>query len=168
MNSNLRTKLIARLMKNAKGFTLIELLVVIVIVGVLSAVAVPTFLQQVRRSRVAEAQAGLDVVGTQSEIYLFDEGDYPNDWALISSAGGNAGKYMDAPWAQTAPHYGTPVFSNFTNGVGAANKSVRWTTTGGAAGTSVVEGSYSGLECSVSLGNLAPDAANDVSEGCNL
>ncbi|HIK21998.1 MAG TPA: prepilin-type N-terminal cleavage/methylation domain-containing protein, partial [Synechococcus sp. M44_DOE_062] len=70
--SLLRAKLAQQILSQAKGFTLIELLVVIVIVGVLSAVAIPQFLNQVRRSRTAEAQAALTEVGRASEVYRLD------------------------------------------------------------------------------------------------
>ena len=47
----------------AKGFTLVELMIVIVIVGILSAVALPNFLSQTDKARLTEAK-------TQAKAYL--------------------------------------------------------------------------------------------------
>jgi prepilin-type N-terminal cleavage/methylation domain len=77
--SLLRAKLAQQILSKAKGFTLIELLVVIVIVGVLSAIAIPQFLNQVRRSRAAEGQTALTAVSRASEAYRLDTSVYP-DW----------------------------------------------------------------------------------------
>lgn len=45
--------------KTIRGFTLIELMIVVVIVGILSAVAYPSYQEYVRRGHRAEARAGL-------------------------------------------------------------------------------------------------------------
>ncbi|NJL99581.1 MAG: hypothetical protein HC924_12645 [Synechococcaceae cyanobacterium SM2_3_2] len=50
---------------------------VIVIVGILSAVAIPIFLNQVRRARTAEAQNALYNVSRASEEFRLDQGVYP-------------------------------------------------------------------------------------------
>src|SRR3989442_15964535 len=50
-------KLLRRKVANEAGFTLMELLVVVLIVGVLSAVAVPLYLGYVRDARLAEGKA---------------------------------------------------------------------------------------------------------------
>ena len=42
-------------MRHDKGFTLIELVVTIAIIGILMAIAVPAFTEQMRKSRRAEA-----------------------------------------------------------------------------------------------------------------
>jgi type IV pilus assembly protein PilA len=58
------------------GFTLIELLVVIVIIGILLAIAVPSYLGFRGRAQNADAQANLREAVPSVEAYFSDHGKY--------------------------------------------------------------------------------------------
>lgn len=62
-----------------RGLTLVELLVVVVIVGLLSAVAVPNYFKQVRRARYAQASSDMSGMQKAILIYLSSEGQFPPD-----------------------------------------------------------------------------------------
>jgi type IV pilus assembly protein PilE len=54
------------------GFTLIELLVAVAIVGILAAIAYPSYQQQIRKSRRTDATGALSTLATQLEKYAYD------------------------------------------------------------------------------------------------
>lgn len=66
--------------KDKRGFTLIELLVVVLIIGILSAVALPQYQKAVAKSRFTQLQTAGKSLKDAMEVYYMANGDYPYYW----------------------------------------------------------------------------------------
>jgi type IV pilus assembly protein PilA len=64
---------------NEKGFSLVEVLVVILIIGVLAAIAIPSFVSQKDKAGDAAAKSYVRTLRTAEEAQLSDSGAYTND-----------------------------------------------------------------------------------------
>lgn len=62
------------------GFTLIELLVVVLIIGILSAIALPQYTKAVEKSRASQALAVLKSFGQAYQAYYMANGEYPTSF----------------------------------------------------------------------------------------
>jgi type IV pilus assembly protein PilE len=71
-------------MDRSKGFTLIEVMITVAIVGILAAIAYPSYLEQVRKSRRADAQSMLMNVGTRQQQMLLDTRSYATTAAALN------------------------------------------------------------------------------------
>lgn len=63
-------------MRQTKGFSLVELLVVVAIVGILSAVALPSYRDYVRRGKITEATSTLSELRIRAEKFFADNRTY--------------------------------------------------------------------------------------------
>lgn len=75
-------------MKTQKGFTLVELMIVVVIIGILSAVAVPSYRDYVTRGRIPDATSNLATKRVQMEQWFQDNRRY-NSAANATTCGVN-------------------------------------------------------------------------------
>jgi type IV pilus assembly protein PilA len=86
--------MLARIRKsqeNEDGFTLIELLVVIIIIGILAAIAIPTFLKQREKGYKAAMKSDLKNASTGEESWATDnDGAYTNSMTNVTGEGYNA------------------------------------------------------------------------------
>jgi len=64
--------------RKSGGFTLLELMIVVIILGVLAAIAVPTFMQPYQYSKTSEVQALLRDIAAKEEAYKAEFGQYLN------------------------------------------------------------------------------------------
>jgi general secretion pathway protein G len=104
MNANdanpLRRRRTEPLYGAASGFTLVELLVVMVILGLLAALVVPSYLGRERKARAQAAKTQIELLGTALDTFRLDVGRYPSSQegleALRTAPGGIAG--WDGPY----------------------------------------------------------------------
>ena len=102
----------------AKGFTLIELLVVIVILGILAAVVVFAVSGITDKGTVSACKTEKRTLITAAEAYFAQNGSYPADPSVLSSAG-----FLDKS--------GTPSYWNFSGGSGTTPPTYTTTVTPG-------------------------------------
>lgn len=69
--------------RNNKGFTLLELLIVVVILGILSAIGLPSLLNQTYKVKETEAQNNLSAFGKYQQIYYLENGQFSNSFDAL-------------------------------------------------------------------------------------
>jgi type IV pilus assembly protein PilE len=73
-------------MKKNRGFTLIEILVVMVVIGILAAIAVPSYQSQMRKGTRAAAQAMMMDMANKQQFYLQSQRQYTTDYTELGIA----------------------------------------------------------------------------------
>ncbi|NJN74903.1 MAG: prepilin-type N-terminal cleavage/methylation domain-containing protein [Limnothrix sp. RL_2_0] len=78
MKSDLKAKLLQHFSKKKAngGFTLIELLVVIIIIGILSAIALPSFLNQANKAKQSEAKTYVGSMNRAQQAFYLENGRF--------------------------------------------------------------------------------------------
>jgi type IV pilus assembly protein PilA len=75
------------------GFTLIELMIVVVIIGILAAIAFPSYRDYTSRAQVSEAMTLTAGVKVPLLEWIKDRGSFPGDVSSLTDS--TTGKYVD-------------------------------------------------------------------------
>ena len=107
-----------------KGFTLIELMIVVAIIGILAAVAIPSYQDYTARAQVTEAVSLTSGFKTGLAEYYADRGTIPTNLTAIGTT--TSGKYVGSIVISSAASNKVPVTITATmksSGVNAAIQS---------------------------------------------
>jgi type IV pilus assembly protein PilE len=103
------------MIKRERGFSLIELMIVVIIVAILTAVALPSYFNQVQKSRRAEAKSALTQIATMQEQFRTEQNRYTSDLTDLglAAAGWNDTENGYYEVSVLAPTGGCPIASCF-------------------------------------------------------
>ena len=71
-------------MRKSQGFTVVELVIAIAIIGILAAIAIPSYQEHLKKGRRADAQQFLSQVAQKQQQYLMDARAYAGTLADLS------------------------------------------------------------------------------------
>ncbi|MCW6051569.1 type IV pilin-like G/H family protein [Lyngbya sp. CCAP 1446/10] len=85
MKTEFKAKFLQHINKRRQdqGFTLIELLVVIIIIGILSAIALPAFLSQANKAKQSEAKQYVSSINKGQQAYYAENTKFGSDVAIL-------------------------------------------------------------------------------------
>jgi type IV pilus assembly protein PilE len=106
--------------RRTSGFTLIELMITVTVVAILASIAVPSFMQQVRKGRRSSAKATMMDIANREQQYLLASRTYA-DTATLLATGYTVPSDVSAyyTWTVTVNSTTVPTFAITFTAVGA-------------------------------------------------
>jgi type IV pilus assembly protein PilE len=95
----------AGMIKKLQGFTLIELMISVAIVGILAAIALPSYQESVRKSRRADGKAALLGLANAMERHFTEANTYKNAAGTTAVPTDTGTPYIYTPDSGTANYY---------------------------------------------------------------
>lgn len=94
-----------RMKRGSRGFTLIEMMIVIMVIGILAAIAIPSYQGHIRRTHCEDAKASLVGLGNAMERFRAQNGTY------LGAAAGGANTGTPAVYRAQSPEQGATQFN---------------------------------------------------------
>ncbi|WP_308445857.1 type IV pilin protein [Chitiniphilus purpureus] len=145
-----------RLARSDTGFTLIELMITVAILGILAAIAVPSYQNYVLKSRRADAQTTMQRIAQAEEKWRANNPAYTNDFANLGLTATSA-----TTLTSESQHYNLTIHAEDCSAAlaSASSKGTAYCIKAAAQGRQLKDSGCTSLTLTIKNGNTTPQPA---------